>query len=60
MPIALMIHGSSHMVLLPQDCAPHKHAFCTPTASLPLYRPPLCPEVSLFEGPTADACNALE
>lgn len=59
--MALMIHGGGHLLFSRQDI-PMKHVrVLLQRGYLPVsvdYR--LCPEVSLFEGPVTDCCDALE
>ncbi|KAF2152735.1 hypothetical protein K461DRAFT_225874 [Myriangium duriaei CBS 260.36] len=60
-PIALMIHGGGHLLFSRQDI-PMKHVrTLLARGYLPVsvdYR--LCPEMSLFEGPVTDCCDALK
>ncbi|KAI0009448.1 hypothetical protein F4779DRAFT_617624 [Xylariaceae sp. FL0662B] len=59
-PIALMIHGGGHLLFGRQDI-PMKHVrTLLKRGFFPVsvdYR--LCPEMSLFEGPMTDCCDAL-
>ncbi|OAR02343.1 hypothetical protein LLEC1_04192 [Akanthomyces lecanii] len=59
--IALMVHGGGHLLFSRQDI-PMKHIrVLLQRGYLPVsvdYR--LCPEVSLFEGPVTDCCDALK
>ncbi|OCK81842.1 beta-ketoacyl synthase [Lepidopterella palustris CBS 459.81] len=60
MPIALMIHGGSHMIFSRKDIRPAQTRLLIEKGFLPVsidYR--LCPEVNLSEGPMVDACDAL-
>ncbi|KAJ5747634.1 uncharacterized protein N7511_009330 [Penicillium nucicola] len=59
-PIALMIHGGGHVTLSRKDIRPSQTQVLLRAGFLPVsidYR--LCPEVSLPNGPMADACDAL-
>ncbi|KAJ5357675.1 CAZyme family CE10 [Penicillium brevicompactum] len=59
-PIALMIHGGGHVMLSRKDIRPAQTQTLLDAGFLPVsidYR--LCPEVSLAEGPMADARDAL-
>ncbi|KAI0016488.1 hypothetical protein F4780DRAFT_772859 [Xylariomycetidae sp. FL0641] len=59
-PVALMIHGGGHLLFSRQDI-PMKHVrTLLQRGFLPVsvdYR--LCPEMTLFEGPVTDCCDAL-
>ncbi|KAI0408576.1 BcPKS19, polyketide synthase [Xylaria palmicola] len=60
MPIALMIHGGSHMIFSRKDVRPAQTRHLLEKGFLPVsldHR--LCPEVSLSEGPMVDVCDAL-
>ncbi|KAF8857473.1 BcPKS19, polyketide synthase [Acephala macrosclerotiorum] len=60
MPIALMIHGGSHMIFSRKDIRPAQTRLLLKMGFLPVsidYR--LCPEVTLSEGPMVDVCDAL-
>ncbi|KAH8727766.1 BcPKS19, polyketide synthase [Phaeosphaeriaceae sp. PMI808] len=59
-PIALMIHGGSHMIFSRKDIRPAQTRLLLEKGFLPVsldHR--LCPEVSLLEGPMVDICDAL-
>ncbi|KAF2867263.1 BcPKS19, polyketide synthase [Massariosphaeria phaeospora] len=61
MPIALMIHGGSHIIFSRKDIRPAQTRLLLERGFLPVsldHR--LCPEVSLSEGPMVDVCDALE
>ncbi|KAK7993967.1 C6 finger domain-containing protein [Apiospora arundinis] len=61
MPIALMIHGGSHILFSRKDIRPAQTRLLLRKGFLPVsldYR--LCPEVSLTEGPMVDVCDALD
>ncbi|KAI0154669.1 hypothetical protein GGR57DRAFT_466287 [Xylariaceae sp. FL1272] len=61
MPVALMIHGGSHIMFTRKDVRPSQTRLLVERGFLPValdHR--LCPEVSLLEGPMADVCDALE
>ncbi|VUC28732.1 unnamed protein product [Clonostachys rosea] len=60
-PIALMIHGGSHMLFSRKDVRPAQTRLLLNKGFLPVsldYR--LCPEVPLAEGAMTDVCDALE
>ncbi|GAW22253.1 hypothetical protein ANO14919_117890 [Xylariales sp. No.14919] len=60
MPIALMIHGGSHIIFSRKDIRPAQTRHLLEKGFLPVsldHR--LCPEVSLAEGPMVDICDAL-
>ncbi|PMD39228.1 BcPKS19, polyketide synthase [Hyaloscypha variabilis F] len=60
-PIALMIHGGSHMIFSRKDVRPAQTRLLLERGFIPVsidHR--LCPEVSLAEGPMVDVCDALE
>ncbi|TGJ87742.1 hypothetical protein E0Z10_g1069 [Xylaria hypoxylon] len=60
MPIALMIHGGSHIIFSRKDIRPAQTRYLLEKGFLPVsldFR--LCPEVSLAEGPMVDVCDAL-
>lgn len=55
-----MIHGGSHIIFSRKDIRPAQTRLLIEKGFLPVsldYR--LCPEVSLFEGPMVDVCDAL-
>ncbi|KAI1760611.1 BcPKS19, polyketide synthase [Hypoxylon sp. FL1150] len=59
-PIALMIHGGSHVIFSRKDIRPAQTSLLLDKGFLPVsldYRH--CPEVSLSEGPMVDVCDAL-
>ncbi|KAK8127938.1 polyketide synthase [Apiospora sp. TS-2023a] len=61
MPIALMIHGGSHILFSRKDIRPPQTRIMLEMGLLPVsldHR--LCPEVALAEGPMVDVCDALE
>ncbi|KAI1846151.1 hypothetical protein JX266_007676 [Neoarthrinium moseri] len=61
MPVALMIHGGSHILFSRKDVRPAQTRLLLRKGFLPVsldYR--LCPEVALMEGPMVDVCDALE
>ncbi|KAH9212549.1 putative polyketide synthase [Leptodontidium sp. 2 PMI_412] len=61
MPIALMIHGGSHIIFSRKDIRPAQTRLLLEKGFLPVsldHR--LCPEVTLREGPMVDICDALE
>ncbi|KAI0542223.1 BcPKS19, polyketide synthase [Xylaria digitata] len=61
MPIALMIHGGSHIIFSRKDIRPAQTRYLLEKGFLPVsldHR--LCPEVSLAEGPMVDVCDALD
>ncbi|KAI0145488.1 beta-ketoacyl synthase domain-containing protein [Xylariaceae sp. FL1272] len=61
MPVALMIHGGSHMLFSRKDVRPAQTRLLIKKGFLPVsidYR--LCPEVTLTEGPMVDVCDALD
>ncbi|KAK8010994.1 polyketide synthase [Apiospora arundinis] len=60
MPIALMIHGGSHILFSRKDIRPPQIRIMLDMGLLPVsldHR--LCPEVTLAEGPMVDVCDAL-
>ncbi|KAI1755466.1 BcPKS19, polyketide synthase [Xylaria castorea] len=60
LPIALMIHGGSHIIFSRRDIRPAQTRHLLEKGFLPVsldHR--LCPEVSLSEGPMVDVCDAL-
>ncbi|KAI0191545.1 BcPKS19, polyketide synthase [Xylaria flabelliformis] len=60
LPIALMIHGGSHIIFSRKDIRPAQTRHLLEKGFLPVsldHR--LCPEVSLSEGPMVDVCDAL-
>ncbi|KAE9372419.1 BcPKS19, polyketide synthase [Stipitochalara longipes BDJ] len=60
-PIALMIHGGSHMIFSRKDVRPAQTRLLLERGFVPVsidHR--LCPEVSLADGPMVDVCDALE
>ncbi|KAI1140804.1 BcPKS19, polyketide synthase [Hypoxylon sp. FL0543] len=60
LPIALMIHGGSHIIFSRKDIRPAQTRLLLEKGFLPVsldHR--LCPEVSLSEGPMVDVCDAL-
>ncbi|KAK7927489.1 polyketide synthase [Apiospora marii] len=61
MPIALMIHGGSHILFSRKDIRPPQTRIMLEMGLLPVsldHR--LCPEVALADGPMVDVCDALE
>ncbi|KAF2972671.1 hypothetical protein GQX73_g957 [Xylaria multiplex] len=61
LPVALMIHGGSHIIFSRKDIRPAQTQHLIEKGFLPVsldHR--LCPEVSLAEGPMADVCDALD
>ncbi|KAK9775631.1 hypothetical protein SCAR479_07738 [Seiridium cardinale] len=61
MPVALMIHGGSHMLFSRKDVRPAQTRLLLRKGFLPVsldYR--LCPEATLMEGPMVDVCDALD
>ncbi|KAF9873883.1 beta-ketoacyl synthase [Colletotrichum karsti] len=61
MPIALMIHGGSHIIFSRKDIRPPQTRIMLDMGLLPVsldHR--LCPETRLAEGPVVDVCDALE
>ncbi|ETS78026.1 hypothetical protein PFICI_10088 [Pestalotiopsis fici W106-1] len=61
LPVALMIHGGSHMLFSRKDVRPAQTRLLMRKGFLPVsldYR--LCPEVPLQEGPMTDVCDALD
>ncbi|KAF7157290.1 hypothetical protein CNMCM5623_001413 [Aspergillus felis] len=61
MPVALMIHGGSHMLFSRKDIRPAQTQLLLGKGFLLVsldYR--LCPEVPLAEGPMVDVCDALD
>ncbi|KAI1195589.1 BcPKS19, polyketide synthase [Nemania serpens] len=60
LPIALMIHGGSHIIFSRKDIRPAQTRHLLQAGFLPVsldHR--LCPEVSLASGPMVDVCDAL-
>ncbi|GAP87780.1 putative thiolase-like protein [Rosellinia necatrix] len=60
MPVALMIHGGSHIIFSRKDIRPAQTRHLLKKGFVPVsldHR--LCPEVSLSEGPMVDVCDAL-
>ncbi|KAK4221363.1 hypothetical protein QBC38DRAFT_522639 [Podospora fimiseda] len=60
LPIALMIHGGSHVIFSRKDIRPPQTRLLLEQGYLPVsldHR--LCPEVSLSQGPMVDVCDAL-
>lgn len=60
-PIALMVHGGGHVFYTRKDIRPDQRDLLLDLGFLPLtidYRK--CPEVTLLDGPMADAASALE
>ncbi|KAI8945339.1 BcPKS19, polyketide synthase [Xylaria longipes] len=60
MPVALMIHGGSHIMFTRKDVRPPQTRLLLERGFIPValdHR--LCPEVSLSEGPMVDVCDAL-
>ncbi|KUJ13529.1 BcPKS19, polyketide synthase [Mollisia scopiformis] len=60
LPIALMIHGGSHMIFSRKDIRPPQTRLLLEKGFLPIsldHR--LCPEISLSQGPMVDICDAL-
>ncbi|KAI8242252.1 Methylphloroacetophenone synthase [Colletotrichum sp. SAR 10_96] len=61
MPIALMIHGGSHIIFSRKDIRPPQTRIMIDMGLLPVsldHR--LCPESRLADGPMVDVCDALE
>ncbi|KAF6833860.1 Iterative polyketide synthase CazM 3 [Colletotrichum plurivorum] len=61
MPIALMVHGGSHIIFSRKDIRPPQTRIMLDMGLLPVsldHR--LCPETRLVEGPMVDICDALE
>ncbi|KAK1976833.1 beta-ketoacyl synthase domain-containing protein [Colletotrichum cereale] len=61
MPIALMIHGGSHVLFSRKDIRPPQTRIMLEMGLLPVsldHR--LCPETRLVEGPMVDVCDAIE
>ncbi|WYZ35368.1 hypothetical protein EsH8_X_000015 [Colletotrichum jinshuiense] len=61
MPIALMIHGGSHIIFSRKDIRPPQTRIMLDLGLLPIsldHR--LCPETRLIEGPMVDVCDALQ
>ncbi|KXH59623.1 beta-ketoacyl synthase [Colletotrichum salicis] len=61
MPIALMIHGGSHIIFSRKDIRPPQTRIMIDMGLLPVsldHR--LCPESRLVDGPMADICDAIE
>ena len=60
MPVALMIHGGSHILFSRKDVRPAQTRLLLKKGFLPVsldYR--LCPEAPLMDGPMVDVCDAL-
>ncbi|KAK2053029.1 beta-ketoacyl synthase domain-containing protein [Colletotrichum caudatum] len=61
MPIALMIHGGSHVLFSRKDVRPPQTQIMLDMGLLPVsldHR--LCPETRLAQGPMVDVCDAVE
>ena len=61
LPVALMIHGGSHIIFSRKDIRPPQTRLLLEKGFLPVsldHR--LCPEVKLVEGPMVDVCDALD
>ncbi|EAW12177.1 putative polyketide synthase [Aspergillus clavatus NRRL 1] len=61
LPVALMIHGGSHMIFSRKDIRPAQTHLLLEKGFLPVsldHR--LCPEVNLANGPMVDVCDALD
>ncbi|KAL4993159.1 hypothetical protein BDV10DRAFT_199901 [Aspergillus recurvatus] len=61
LPVALMIHGGSHMLFSRKDIRPAQTQLLLNKGFLPVsldYR--LCPEVPLAQGAMVDVCDALD
>ncbi|KAL5360632.1 hypothetical protein BJX96DRAFT_165303 [Aspergillus floccosus] len=61
LPVALMIHGGSHMLFSRKDIRPAQTQLLLSKGFLPVsldYR--LCPEVPLAQGAMVDVCDALD
>jgi acyl transferase domain-containing protein/SAM-dependent methyltransferase/acyl carrier protein len=61
LPVALMIHGGSHIIFSRKDIRPPQTRLLLERGFLPVsldHR--LCPEVKLAEGPMVDVCDALD
>ncbi|KZL87534.1 polyketide synthase [Colletotrichum incanum] len=61
MPIALMIHGGSHIIFSRKDVRPPQTRIMLDMGLLPVsldHR--LCPETRLVDGPMVDVCDAVE
>ncbi|PVH96269.1 putative polyketide synthase [Periconia macrospinosa] len=61
LPVALMIHGGSHIIFSRKDIRPPQTRLLLERGFLPVsldHR--LCPEVPLAEGPMVDVCDALD
>ncbi|KAK8054708.1 Methylphloroacetophenone synthase [Apiospora phragmitis] len=61
LPVALMIHGGSHILFSRKDVRPAQTRLLLKKGFLPVsldYR--LCPEVPLMEGAMVDVCDALD
>ncbi|OLN96152.1 Iterative polyketide synthase CazM 3 [Colletotrichum chlorophyti] len=61
MPIALMIHGGSHIIFSRKDIRPPQTRIILDMGLVPVsldHR--LCPETRLVDGPMADVCDAVE
>ncbi|CZR52558.1 related to polyketide synthase [Phialocephala subalpina] len=60
LPIALMIHGGSHIIFSRKDIRPPQTRLLLEKGFLPIsldHR--MCPEISLSQGPMVDICDAL-
>lgn len=61
LPVALMIHGGSHIIFSRKDIRPAQTQLLLERGFLPVsldHR--LCPEIKLAEGPMVDVCDALD
>ncbi|CAI6331173.1 unnamed protein product [Periconia digitata] len=61
LPVALMIHGGSHIIFSRKDIRPPQTRLLLERGFLPVsldHR--LCPEVALADGPMVDVCDALD
>ncbi|KAK4462847.1 hypothetical protein QBC42DRAFT_174989 [Cladorrhinum samala] len=61
LPVALMIHGGSHIIFSRKDIRPAQTRLLIEQGYVPVsldHR--LCPEVRLVEGPMVDVCDALD
>ncbi|KAJ5161072.1 Acyl transferase/acyl hydrolase/lysophospholipase [Penicillium capsulatum] len=61
LPVALMIHGGSHIIFSRKDIRPAQTRLLLEKGFLPVsldHR--LCPEVRLVDGPMVDICDALD
>ncbi|KAK6218838.1 beta-ketoacyl synthase [Colletotrichum tabaci] len=61
MPVALMIHGGSHVIFSRKDVRPPQTRIMLDMGLLPVsldHR--LCPETRLVDGPMVDVCEAVE